>query len=438
MKSMARTSLGLAALVMTRVVGAASALGVSLIMARHMALEEMGVAVTAMALAPIGAVLASGGLEGGSVRYLAGYLATDNQAEARGFLRFSFAGVLVLSFVAMSLGAAAILGGARAGEAAPLLLAVCASGFLAIARVLASHAQGFGEPLRATVTLQLARPLALMVGLGVLAAVAAPFGATGAVAIFLAAAVLAAGMQARLSRPLHRKLGPGLSDRRAWRSWISTGFQLGVAAIYIEFGRELAILFSGLVLEPADVARLGVAIRIIGLVKFGQAAINVTFLPRLNGALARGDTATASEILSFTNHLKFWPLVLIMPALMYFGTDILSVFGPDFTVAAPLLGILMLEPIFAAIFGPGSTALAFSPAVRFILPVSAAATALLFAAVWVGGATHGLQGAAWGIVLAWGVWSAAIAALARLGAGIDVTFIGSIRRAVHGETRASS
>jgi O-antigen/teichoic acid export membrane protein len=122
---------------------------------------------------------------------------------------------------------------------------------------------------------------------------------------------------------------------------------------------------------------------------------------------------------------------------MYFGNDILSVFGPDFVVAAPLLGILMLEPIFAAVSGPGATALAFSPAVRFILPVSAAATALLFAAVWVGGATHGLQGAALGIVLAWGVWSAAIAALARLGTGIDVTFIGSIRRAVRGETRAS-
>ena len=38
------------------------------------------------------------------------------------------------------------------------------------------------------------------------------------------------------------------------------------------------------------------------------------------------------------------------------------------------------------------------------------------------------QGAAWGIVLTWGVWSGAIAALVRFGAGIDVTFIGSLRR----------
>ena len=431
---LSRSTLALHAMIGTliacRIAGAASGVLTNLVMARIMSTDQMGIALTAMSVAVLGALVASGRLEAGGVRFLAGYLATGRRDAVRGYLRFTTGGAWRISVGASVLALsglwiyAAVSG---ADPSLPFMLAVPAAAMLGITRVWASHALGFARPIAATAPLQLARPFALMAGMYAWAGTLGPLGATEAMLIFLASVVAALLLQALLVQASRRAVGPGPADLSDRRAWIRVGLGLGLTAVFIEFGRDLAIVFAGMTLPPDDIARFGVAIRIVGFVKFGLVAVNQSFMPQLAAAMAIEDGSEVTRKIALSNHIKFWPMLVSFALVLVAGEALLRVFGPEFVAAAPVLPILMIEPLALAMLGPASNFIAFSRSPHILLPVTLVAVGLLAVGVVGGGRLAGMEGAAWGIAGAWMFWSVALALYARMRLGRDVTMIAGAR-----------
>lgn len=427
-RSAAATLLTIAIQVFCRLGGAAAAVLLNLVMARTMAPAEVGIALSAMSAGVLGALLASGGIEAAAVRFLPRYRTHGETARIRGYLRFGTGQAIALG---LGLGgialAVASVAAARDPTFWPLAFAAPGAALLGLGRVLASQSLGFGRPLAATVPLQFVRPVILLAGVFALSlAVPAP-SAIAVMACFILATMIAAGLQAALTLPLYRSVPPGAPDYSDWRQWIGIGLQLGAGAIFLEFGRDLAILVSSLSLSPAEVAVYAVAIRIIGFVKFGLVAVNQNFMPALSAAVARSDDAAMARIVAISNHLKFWPILASGILLVYAGPPLLALFGPEYERAAPLLLILMGEPLLMAMLGPASSLLAFTRHYRVIVSVTLAAAVVLVAGVLLGGRLAGPVGASWAVVIAWAFWSVTLAVLARRLLGIDITIIGSVR-----------
>lgn len=410
-----------------RVAGAAAAVLLSLMMARSMNLDEMGLATSAMSVGVLGALIASVGMEAGGIRFLPGYLAHGETARARGFLRFGvgLAGALGIGFGALAL--CVILTLVDPARRWPYALAVAAAALIGLARVLASQSLGFRRPLAASIPMQLVRPTALLAltGLAVLG-LGAP-SATAVMVAFALSVLLTIGLQIALTLPLHRRVADARPDYSPWREWLGVGVQLGMGALFLEFGRDLAIFTASFALSAAEVAIYGVAIRIIGFVKFGVVAVNQNYLPALSAAMARDERAKMERIIAISNHLKFWPVLACCIGLVFLGPWILALFGPEFEAARPLLLILMGEPLLMAALGPAAAVLSFSKHYTLIQISTLFATLLLVAAVFLGGRYGGMTGAAWGVIGAWGAWCLLLTVLVKRRLGLDVTILGSIR-----------
>lgn len=421
-----RLYLGVAGVVVSRVGGVLAALLLNLAMARLMGPDEMGLALMAMSAASVGAVIAAGGLEGGAVRFLPAYLGTGREAAARAYLHLTGSGVWMIgAAVALVAGIAAAVR-PDAVSAVPAL-ALAGAVLLAVVRVQASHCLGFGRPVAANLPVQLLRPGFLMIAVIVAGVLAPPLTPERVMALFVLTLAMVMVVQAWLASGARRKLPRGTHDWSGVREWFAVGLQLGLAGLFIGFGRDIAILCAGTVLPPEDVARLGVALRIAGFVKFGMIAVNQAFMPRLSAAMARGDRPAIDHAITLSNHLKFWPMMAAIIVIHLFSARIMAVFGADFVAAAPVLSVLLLEPAAAAILGPGSSVVSFGRQKHLVLMVAVAATGVLAVGVVTGGHVAGLPGAAWGVVVAWVFWSAAFAILARTELGRGVTIVTTLR-----------
>src|SRR5690606_25315741 len=153
-------------------------------------------------------------------------------------------------------------------------LALAGAVLLAVVRVQASHCLGFGRPVAANLPVQLLRPGFLMIAVIVAGVLAPPLTPERVMALFVLTLAMVMVVQAWLASGARRKLPRGTHDWSGVREWFAVGLQLGLAGLFIGFGRDIAILCAGTVLPPEDVARLGVALRIAGFVKFGMIAVN--------------------------------------------------------------------------------------------------------------------------------------------------------------------
>lgn len=410
-----------------RVGGAGAAVLLSLMMARSMQLDEMGLAASAMSVGVLGALVASVGVEAGGIRFLPGYLAHGQTAQARGFLRFGIGLAVGLGLIFGILAFAGIVLFVDGPRRWPYALAIGAAALIGVARVLASQSLGFRRPLAASVPMQLVRPVALLALTGlIILAVPAP-SAVAVMVAFALSVVLTIGLQLALTLPLHRRVATAAPDYAPWREWLGVGFRLGVGALFLEFGRDVAIFTASFSLSAAEVAIYAVAIRIIGFVKFGVVAVNQNYMPALSAAMAREDQPRVARIIAVSNHLKFWPVLACCVALVFLGPYILAPFGPKFAAAEPLLLILMAEPLLMAVLGPAAAVLSFSKHYALIQTSTLLATLLLVAAVYLGGRYGGMTGAAWGVIGAWAAWCLLLTILTKRRLGLDVTIFGSIR-----------
>lgn len=419
-------------LVVMRIGGASAAFFISLIMARSMDPAEMGIAMTYLSIAPIAAILVTGSTEAGCVRYIIGYLEHEEIDKARAMVRFNRQVALVSGAIVLVAVFVLQWDGIRRGEDFAITVAMIAMATVLLGwlRIGAAHAMALGKVIRSVAPTTFFRQMFLLLGLIVwIWAVGSP-DAVAVVGMMLASVFIVLAIQCALNyRPLQR-IGSTAIDASDRGDWIKVGMQLGLTLLFVQFSRDLTLVISAISLPPEDISVLAIATAIIALAKFFVVAVNQSITPELSRSLARDDMQAFMRKVVISNHMKFWPMILMFIVFFLFGHHIARLYGSAFDSVAPILLILMIEPLALAFFGPGGQYLSLSGHQHVLLPLSIITLLVLACAVTLGSRVGGLHGAAVGASATWLFWSASLAALTRRYAKRDVTLLSSFSRNV--------
>ena len=419
-------------LVVMRVGGAIASFALSLLMARTMNPAEMGVAMTCLSAAPLATLLVTGSTEAGCLRFLVAYLEKNELSKFRGMVSFNRRVTLVLSvvFLAGAIGWILVFDRGSYDISAVVLLTASATVLLSWQKISSAHVLSLGHVVRAMAPSSFWRQLLLVlsIGLWILTDNALTKEVVAASLVVSAAAVLI--LQFVLNRKPMRRLqteDQNISDFSDYRKWTKVGLQLGISMLFLQFSRDLTLVIGSLSLSPEDIGVLGIATSIVGFAMFCVIAVNQSLAPKISQAVARNKIDEVQKKIAITNHLKFWPIVIIFVVFKVSGEDIARIFGPGYEAIGILLPILTLQPLALAFFGPGGHFLNMTGHQFVMLPLSIVTVLLLAGTITLGAYFGGVEGAAFGASATWIFWTVSVCLLARKYVGRDFSMIATIK-----------
>lgn len=412
-----------------RVFGAVLGLVLSLVMARVMGPHEMGRALTAMSLAMILPIFASGSCEIGASRFLTQALYRDENARAAGFVRMTWQVAAICVPIVIVVGVLLCLRISPENARTAFLIAVVSAALMGVLRIGSAHAMGFSRVIVATLPGTFLRPLMLLMffGLYLLIWSETP-SATVVLACFLLSAIVNLALQQLLLMRNYRALKGVTRDMSERRGWVTYGLQMGATMLFIEYSKEVTVLFSSFSLTPADVASLSVALSFVGFVRFGVVAVNQSITPNLSRSIAAGDDNRLLEIVDRAALMKLVPAVGGLLLFGLFGHQLLRLYNAGFEQSWWLLLLLMADPLCLAIFGPAANVLSLTGQQRRLMKVGLVMLVVLAALVVLGGYGFGLVGAAIGATVAWTGFYALLTLLVWREKRVNLTLLGTLKR----------
>lgn len=423
-----------ATLVGLRTSGAVAAFLTSLLLAHTMDQAEMGRALTVLSLVVLAAILPSGGMEASVVRFVAKYREAEAPAKTKGILTITrliwFWVSLILLLIA---GLSFFLLDTETFVMVILFVgSVC---LLSGLRVGATHAMAFGYVVRSQVPLIFLRQIGFLVVIFLVSSFGVQLSVQHILLAFFCAVLASFLVQCVLLRGILKPFKESAPDALDWREWFHYGLQMVPTLTFVQFSRDLILIVAAWSLAAENVAILAVTTAVIGFVKFGVVAINQSITPKLAKLLEAGKLSDVSRLIDQSNHMKFWPVLIIFVVLLFVGPSILGLFGPDFLIGAPILLIFMLEPLALASFGPAGQIISLSGDQRFLLPSALFAIASMVVFVTAGALLFGLAGAALGASLTWWVWAALLAKRVRKMSGLNTTIYATLRNMTQGRLK---
>ncbi|HEX4956326.1 MAG TPA: oligosaccharide flippase family protein [Thermoanaerobaculia bacterium] len=329
--------------------GLALTLGIQVLLARWLGTGGFGLFAYATSWLLTLTVVAKGGAEIASLRFVAAYSTTGEAAQLRGFLVWSLRrtalGALALSAVTAAVAWA--LPGVAPSLLPVLWVACCALPVDSLLEVLVAVGKGLGRSPLAQAVAQVARRVlfgglllvAVWVGWGVSAS-----GAMGLYLVSGAVALVALGaLLRRIVPPAAETALAGETtalggETQVWRSTTGTLFLFVLAVALIQ---RLDTLFLGMLRDTTEAGLYSVASRLAGLALLGQAAINSLLAPELSRLATLGEHRELERAAIRGSRLAaVWSLALGL-GFDLVGPRLLGLFGPEFVAGQPALLILL-------------------------------------------------------------------------------------------------
>jgi O-antigen/teichoic acid export membrane protein len=213
---------------------------------------------------------------------------------------------------------------------------------------------------------------------------------------------------ALLRKDLPKRDAPPVPARLA-NVWGGEARPLIVVALFTYFFADVAILMATPLLSSADIATIGLCLKLALLVGFAVQVAHQVVVPDSADARARKDPGSIRD--AALRALAF-PLVITITAMIVvalWGETLLSIFGPEFTHAKLPLLILMGCQLARAIFGPSVPLLTVIGAQKQNAALSVAALFVLGASNLVLCPLYGVLGAAIAVAIATMFWLVACA-----------------------------
>lgn len=407
-----------ASLVAARICGSVLTLAYTLLLARMMAPDDLGLVMSAMSVAFLASVVASLNVESGSIRFLVRYLADGDRPLAAGFVAVGRRIVLASTVLLLPLWAGTWLVGGDGTAATVYAVAFATAPALAVTRLYSRHAGALDAVLRGALPRMLVRPALFTGVLGAGYLLGADAGPLGAMLLYLLAAVLVLGLQARLLRRC-LAFAAGPADTGPWRLWVRTGVMLAPMLVMNEYMNYVVLGAAGLGLPAAGVAQLAIALSLQNILGFSVTAVDMAFGPRIAGALAADDRARCRSLLGTAALAKCVAVVGGGGAILALREPVLGLFGSHYAEAASGFLILATMPLVAAVLGPAALVLNILGRRRELLAGCALGIVALGIGTPLGGHLGGLDGAAAGAALGFLAYQAVLYLLCRRATGVD-------------------
>ncbi len=344
-----RLSLKVAVAVVMRVVGAGAGIALTVVIARTLDAAEAGYFFLALSLVTLLVPVTTLGLPTALLRFVGaaagandwGRILSVTALAWRWGLSAGLSGVALLWLAAPMLATAVY----DKPALAPVLSAIALSClFLALGLLCSRQLQAVGETAKSIFVLSIGVPL--IVALLVLLLPVTQASTVASLHVGAALLTLLIGVAW-----WYRRLPAGnRSDFKATTLWNSSA-PLWVVQMMAVLSQSAGLVIGGIWLDAAEIAMLAVAQRTAGLVSFVLIALNLVVAPRIASLFEQNKLdrlrrlsrrAVAGMLLLST------PIVL---SLLTFGREILSMFGPGFSAAVPILAILTLAQFVNAVTG---------------------------------------------------------------------------------------
>jgi O-antigen/teichoic acid export membrane protein len=187
---------------------------------------------------------------------------------------------------------------------------------------------------------------------------------------------------------------------------------------------DIVTLIAGFFLNSADVALVGVTIRLAALVGFITQATQQFILPDLTAAMARGTAQQVHALLLRINIIALGAILVCVAGAILFGPWALRVFGAEYEVGHWPLVLFMVSQAFRAASGMNQHLLSLAG-----YQIKTAGSCLVAVAVLIGGTAlltpgFGVMGLALAVVIADAVWAMLLALQAQRLAGRRGDIIG--------------
>jgi O-antigen/teichoic acid export membrane protein len=201
--------------------------------------------------------------------------------------------------------------------------------------------------------LSIVRPLLFGIGI-VLVAFGFGLRMTAASALLLNLAATAAVLLLS-SWYLHRATADetsGVAPQYAMREWLHVAWGMFVvSAAQFVLSQNFDVVVVGSLLGTTVAGYYGAASQLANLCAFGVNAVLFMAAPLISELFAQGDKAKLQRLITLTGRLNVAVSLPVVLALLLAGRLILSLYGPTFVVAYPVLVILLAGQLTGAMLG---------------------------------------------------------------------------------------
>lgn len=333
-----------------RGMGAALMFATQVIIARLLGSTEYGYFVYATSWLALLAIFAKFGFDNSLPRFIPEYQVLGKTELLHGLLGYSsrFVGLVGLGF-GLAFAAAVVFAGffAPVLRGALVLMAV-ALPFYSLTHIRQAGLRAHKFILLSELPEGIVRPLVLCLLI---------FGAHTVLTNVLAwhawlchlAAILAA--LAAGSFWHRRKIPPRSGRQTEPRAWLSVSFPLFLIEGMNVLMNNFAMLLIGFFVPPAEVALLGVLMRIMILVSFAQMAVNTIAAPMISELFFAKKMAELQDALNVAAKGIFVFTIFIDVMLIFFGKFVLGLFGDEYVSGYIFLLVLLAAATIKALSG---------------------------------------------------------------------------------------
>jgi O-antigen/teichoic acid export membrane protein len=214
-------------------------------------------------------------------------------------------------------------------------------------------------------------------------------------------AIITYNLLEQRTRPMLRGVLPAYETRL----WSRTAAPLLMIVLFTQYFPDISLVLVGIILPSEDVAVFNVSFRSALLIAFGLNSVSAIMSPRIAQLHAKGDMEGLQRLISLSSQIRFWPTLAVVLALMFFGEDLLRLFGEAFVGGYDALVILSLSQLVIAAVGPVDVLLSITGyqdrclRVFALSLVSAVVLNLMLVPIW------GIVGAAIAVFLVVVLWT---------------------------------
>lgn len=383
---------------LVRLVGAGAAFALNMLVARLAGAEQYGTYSYVLAWLGLLALLATAGMDLATVKYVAAYRATGAWARLRGLLVWSRQ--LVLALALLIGGSGALVAGATWDRLGVQLASAFAAGcaalpFLALLRLNEARLEGHKRVVLAQIPGNVLRP-------AVVAAAATlafwlprrPLSAVEGMTLQAVALAVAYASSALLVR---RTCPPPMSSTGvdyAKAEWLRVALPLWTAAALHVLLARIDTLLVGTLRGMTEAGILAMANRTTELIVFGAHAGQAAVRPYVSALHAGGRKSDLQQAVTTAARAGAAFALPVFGVLLFWGPEVLRLFGDEFTVGAPAAAILAIRYIFVACTCTVDTVMSMADLQRANMNILAASLVLKAPLSYIAISRHGVMGAA--------------------------------------------